>query len=71
MVEELQLKEYFFDLPMSKITSFRVGGPPIWWWRRPLRELATAIEYCRREGIPWLLVGKGTNLLVRDGGSAG
>ena len=27
MVEELQLKEYTFDLPMSKITSFRVGGP--------------------------------------------
>lgn len=72
MVEELQLKEYFFDLPMSKITSFRVGGPAdLVVEAATPGELATAIEYCRREGIPWLLVGKGTNLLVRDGGIRG
>jgi UDP-N-acetylmuramate dehydrogenase len=72
MVEELQLKEYTFDLPMSKITSFRVGGPAdLAVEAATPGELAAVIEYCRREGIPWLLVGRGTNLLVRDGGIRG
>ncbi len=72
MVEELQLKEYVFDLPMSKITSFRVGGPAdLVVEAATHEELATVIEYCRREEIPWLLVARGTNLLVRDGGIRG
>jgi UDP-N-acetylmuramate dehydrogenase len=72
MVEELQLKEYFFDFPMARITSFRVGGPAdLVVEAATPGELAAVIEYCRREGIPWLLVGRGTNLLVRDGGIRG
>lgn len=72
MVEELQLKNYTFDLPMAKLTSFRLGGPAdLAVEVATPGELATVIEYCRREGIPWFLVGKGSNLLVRDGGIRG
>lgn len=72
MVKELQLKKYTFDLPMSKITSFRVGGPTdLLVEAATPDELAAVIEYCLRKAIPWLLVGRGSNLLVRDGGIRG
>lgn len=72
LVEELALSNYAFDFSMAKITSFRIGGPAdlLVEVENPT-ELADVVEYCRREKIPWLLVGMGSNLLVRDGGIRG
>lgn len=72
MVKELELPVYTFDFPMDRMTSFRIGGPAdLLVEVENSGELAGVVEYCRRENIPWLLVGKGSNLLVRDGGIRG
>lgn len=61
-----------FDEPMSKHTSFRVGGPADAFMNlRNLSELKTVTVFCREAGIPFLVVGDGTNLLVADGGIRG
>ena len=58
--------------PLSKHTTLRVGGPAQF-WVEPRNESAFAqlIRFCRREGLPLFVVGRGSNLLVKDGGIRG
>ena len=58
--------------PLSKHTTLRVGGPAKF-WVEPADEEAFAeiIRFCRRENLPLFVIGRGSNLLVRDGGIRG
>ena len=61
-----------FDEPMSRHTSFRVGGPAEA-YVLPDRydQLFSLVAWCRENGHPLLVIGGGTNLLVKDGGISG
>jgi UDP-N-acetylenolpyruvoylglucosamine reductase len=57
---------------MARHTSLRVGGPADLWiepWDE--RDLARLLHYCSVRNIPLTIIGRGTNLLVRDGGIPG
>jgi UDP-N-acetylmuramate--alanine ligase len=58
--------------PLSKHTTLRVGGPAQF-WVEPRNEAAFAevIRFCRYENLPLFVIGRGSNLLVRDGGIHG
>ena len=58
--------------PLAKHTTLRVGGPAQF-WVEPRTEAAFAdlIRHCRRENLPLFVIGRGSNLLVRDGGIRG
>jgi UDP-N-acetylmuramate--L-alanine ligase/UDP-N-acetylenolpyruvoylglucosamine reductase len=58
--------------PLSKHTTLRVGGPAQF-WAEPRNENAFAelIRFCQRENLPLFVIGRGSNLLVRDGGIRG
>ena len=58
--------------PLSKHTTLRVGGPAQF-WVEPQSENAFAalIRFCRDENLPLFVMGRGSNLLVRDGGIRG
>jgi UDP-N-acetylmuramate--L-alanine ligase/UDP-N-acetylenolpyruvoylglucosamine reductase len=58
--------------PLSKHTTLRVGGPAQF-WVEPQSENAFAalIRFCRDENLPLFAMGRGSNLLVRDGGIRG
>jgi UDP-N-acetylmuramate--alanine ligase len=58
--------------PLSKHTTLRVGGPAQF-WVEPRNESAFAelIRFCRCESLPLFVVGRGSNLLVKDGGILG
>jgi len=58
--------------PLSKHTTLRVGGPAQF-WVEPLNEKAFAelIRFCRDENLPLFVMGRGSNLLIRDGGVRG
>lgn len=60
------------DEPMSGHTTWRIGGPADL-FIEPLdrKELRRAIALLNRRRVPWLAVGAGSNLLVRDGGIRG
>lgn len=61
-----------FNEPMGRHTSLGVGGPAEAWTTVPcLADLAALVRRCHQGRVPWLVVGDGTNLLVRDGGIAG
>jgi UDP-N-acetylenolpyruvoylglucosamine reductase len=58
--------------PMSKHTTLLVGGPAQFWLEpHSFYGFAFLVNYCRERGIPVRVVGRGSNLLVRDGGIRG
>jgi UDP-N-acetylmuramate dehydrogenase len=61
-----------FDAPMRQFTSIKVGGPvDSLFFPKDLVELRKVVRYATRRGIPFLILGKGTNLVVRDKGMRG
>lgn len=80
MMDERQRKELAkicgggirLDCPMAPFTTFRAGGRIAALCfvekRTTLREIMACLV---DEGIPYLVIGKGSNLLVRDGGFPG
>lgn len=64
--------EVFAHEPMSKHTSYRIGGPARFFVRvDSISALTHLTQICDREGIEWMVVGRGTNLLVSDEGFDG
>ena len=58
--------------PMSRHTTMLVGGPAQYWIEpHSFYGFAFLVDYCRERGIPVRVVGRGSNLLVRDGGIRG
>jgi UDP-N-acetylmuramate dehydrogenase len=61
-----------FDAPMNQYTTFRTGGKAeALYITRDLSFLQRTVSYLSKERIPYLVVGNGSNLLVRDGGLKG
>ena len=60
------------DEPMKKHTTFRVGGPARYFVSPSGEEaLARVLSLCHAEGIPYYILGNGSNLLVSDQGYDG
>jgi UDP-N-acetylmuramate--alanine ligase len=58
--------------PMSRHTTLLVGGPAQFWIEpHSFYGFAFLVSFCRERGIPVRVVGRGSNLLVRDGGIRG
>ena len=58
--------------PMSKRTTLRVGGPAdVYVEPASEDELARVARFCSDRAIPFFVLGRGSNLLVRDGGIRG
>jgi UDP-N-acetylmuramate dehydrogenase len=57
------------EVPMSEITSFRIGGPAdLCLFPRDQQDLQILMALLRDRDLPFLLLGNGTNLLVTDKG---
>ena len=60
------------DEPMKKHTTFRIGGPADYFVTPESKEEIQAIvELCKKEEIPYSVIGNGSNLLVGDKGYRG
>ncbi|MGH7936103.1 MAG: FAD-binding protein, partial [Chthoniobacterales bacterium] len=58
--------------PLARHTTLRVGVPAQFWVEpRTEAALAELIRFCRRENLPLFVIGRGSNLLVRDVGIRG
>ncbi|MEM7385891.1 MAG: UDP-N-acetylmuramate dehydrogenase, partial [Verrucomicrobiota bacterium] len=57
---------------MARHTTLRVGGPAQYWIEpRSVRAFSAAVRYGRCNHLPIRVVGRGSNLLVKDGGIPG
>jgi UDP-N-acetylmuramate dehydrogenase len=58
--------------PMARHTTLRVGGPARFFWAvRDVDSLARVLPQLWAAGIPYLLIGHGSNLLMADAGFRG
>jgi len=60
------------DEPLHKHTTMRIGGPAQLWFE-PVDEddLRIGLRFAHDRGIPVTFIGRGSNLLIRDGGILG
>ena len=58
--------------PLAKRTTLRVGGPADY-YVEPASEadLSCLLQYCKEQNLKFTLLGRGSNLLIRDGGIRG
>lgn len=65
--ERIYIKE-----PMSKHTSFKIGGPADFFIKvKSIEELKHILYIAKNEKVPIIIIGNGTNLLVKDRGIRG
>ncbi len=61
-----------FKEPLSVHTTLQTGGPAdVWVEPADFRELRKIVYRCTKEGLPYLVIGKGSNILFSDSGFRG
>ena len=64
--------ELRMDEPMSRHTTLRVGGPARWFWAASdVEALSRVLVACADNGISYLVLGHGSNVLMSDAGYDG
>ncbi|HEX3889623.1 MAG TPA: FAD-binding protein, partial [Verrucomicrobiae bacterium] len=60
------------DEPLAKHTTLRVGGlADVYVEPADEKDLASVMKFCGGNGIKFFILGRGSNLVVRDGGFRG
>jgi UDP-N-acetylenolpyruvoylglucosamine reductase len=60
------------DEPLARHTTLRVGGPAdVYVEPASEADLAGVLKFCASRAVPFFMLGRGSNLLVRDGGVRG
>lgn len=60
------------DEPLARRTTYRIGGPAdLLVQCDTLADVSAAVEVLAEEGIPWTVLGKGSNILAADAGYRG
>jgi len=72
LFEELARLDIRRDVPMRELTTFRLGGPAdLVVFARGGEEVRLAAGAAEARGVPFYVIGNGSNLIVRDGGIRG
>ncbi len=72
LIEIVETDRVLKDEPMSRHTTFRVGGNADYFVSvKEEEEVPAVLALCKEEGVPFFVLGNGSNLLVGDGGYRG
>jgi UDP-N-acetylmuramate dehydrogenase len=64
--------EAYPNAPLARYTTFRLGGPAdLLLVARSMEELQEGVHLAHHAGLPWLVLGRGSNVLVADAGFRG
>lgn len=71
-LKEAGVGKVWLDEPLANHTTWRIGGPAdLLIQPKDKESLIFAVQTIHRHDIPWSVIGRGSNLLVRDGGIRG
>jgi UDP-N-acetylmuramate dehydrogenase len=63
---------FLYDEPLSRHTSFKIGGPAeLYLCPASMDDLTLIFSLCLKESIPFFVLGEGANILVSDRGVKG
>ncbi len=72
LAEKLGTQCLFCDEPLYKHTTFKIGGPcDIFVKPESTKQVEDAVNICRKENVPFYIIGKGSNILFSDKGFRG
>lgn len=72
LVNKIPKENILKNEPMKKHTSFKIGGIADFFVRvKSIEEIKYILKICKENNIPLMIVGNGTNLLVKDSGIRG
>ncbi len=72
LAQSFASRDLLRDEPMSKHTTFRVGGPADLYLRpESAEDIALAIAAANEHDVPWRVIGCGSDLLIADAGLRG
>ncbi len=72
LLETIPKEKILINEPMSKHTSFKIGGnADVFIEPSEIEEIVEILNYAKKENIRINIIGNGTNLLVKDGGIRG
>ena len=71
LLESLSGIQFQLDEPMTRHTTFKIGGPAEVYVEPTIKEAVELITYCRSEKIAYTILGNGSNVLVSDAGLEG
>ncbi len=72
LIQIIDRERVLFDEPMKKHTTFRVGGNADFFVKpSTAEEVKQVVALCRKENLPYYILGNGSNLLVGDKGYRG
>ncbi|MCX7983801.1 MAG: UDP-N-acetylmuramate dehydrogenase [Bacteroidetes bacterium] len=77
MISMSEIQKFFrgairVNEPMANHTWMKVGGPADWYAEpRDREDLVALIEYLQKQGAPFVVIGRGSNILVSDAGVRG
>ena len=67
LIKKIDKTKVLVDESMSKHTSFKIGGPADFFVNvEKMGELEYILEIVKEHEIPLIVIGNGTNLLVKD-----
>ena len=70
--ELLGKERVLLEEPMNRHTTFRIGGPAeVFLMPESYEQLREALLLCKKENLPFFILGNGSNLLVSDRGYRG
>ncbi len=72
VLKKLEIGQVIENEPLANHTTWKVGGPADLFVVPDNREkLELAMQHIYAAAVPWTVIGRGSNLLVRDGGIRG
>lgn len=72
LVDESFDGDVYFNEPMARHTTYRIGGPSRYFVQvGSLGALNKLVSACQQSDTPWMVAGRGSNLLVSDDGFPG
>ncbi|MFN3133937.1 MAG: UDP-N-acetylmuramate dehydrogenase [Candidatus Kryptonium sp.] len=71
-IREIVKGEILINEPLAKCSTFKIGGPAdIYIAPRDVDELLRLIQYLKEQGIDFIILGNGSNVLISDEGFRG
>ena len=71
-ITKMTLENILFDEPLSKYTTFGIGGPAsCLFYPKNIDELQTLLIYSKKHNLEVIFIGSGSNLLISDSGFDG